>query len=284
MLTLYKSMVRCRLEYCCPLWNPADIASIQAIESVQQHFTKRVSGFQHLSYYDQIKGLKLQSLQRRRERYIIIYMWKIRHSLTMMTLYKSMVRSIVEYCCPLWHPTGSGLTKKIEALQRSFTRRIQTCKNMDYWQRLSFLIKLMSLQRRRERYIIITMWKILNNYHPNNMKIQFQEPNRNGIMAKLPPLSKKCRTKHQTLYDSSFAVLGPKLWNNIPAKLTLIQDIDTFKTDLYNDYLHKIPDRPLLADTLVQPQTLYWNGVETKHHGVVRYADGPAMCTIEICR
>jgi len=36
MLTLYKSMVRCRLEYCCPLWNPSDVASIQAIESVQQ--------------------------------------------------------------------------------------------------------------------------------------------------------------------------------------------------------------------------------------------------------
>ena len=173
----------------------------------------------------------------------VFNVFKSRDPLTMMTLYKSMVRSIVEYCCPLWHPTGSGLTKKIEALQRSFTRRIQTCKDMDYWQRLSFL-KLMSLQRRRERYIIITMWKILNNYHPNNMNIQFQEPNRNGIMAKLPPLSKKCRTKHQTLYDSSFAVLGPKLWNNIPAKLTLIQDIDTFKTDLYNDYLHKIPDRP----------------------------------------
>ena len=82
MLTLYKSMVRCRLEYCCPLWNPADIASIQAIESVQQHFTKRVSGFQHLSYYDRLKGLQLQSLQRRRERYIIIYLWKIRHNLS----------------------------------------------------------------------------------------------------------------------------------------------------------------------------------------------------------
>ena len=35
----------------------------------------------------------------------------------------------------------------------------------------------------------------------------------------------------------------------------------------------------MLGDTLVQPQTLYWNGVETKHHGVqvVRYAkNGPA--------
>ena len=56
MLTLYKSMVRCRLEYCCPLWNPADITSIQAIESVQQHFTKRISGFQHLHYYDRLRS------------------------------------------------------------------------------------------------------------------------------------------------------------------------------------------------------------------------------------
>ena len=63
MLILYKSMVRCRLEYCCPLWYPADIINIQAIESVQQHFTKRISGFQHLHYYDRLKYLQLQPLQ-----------------------------------------------------------------------------------------------------------------------------------------------------------------------------------------------------------------------------
>ena len=48
--------VICRLEYCCPLWNPSDIACIQTIESVQQHFTKRISSFQHLSYCDRLKG------------------------------------------------------------------------------------------------------------------------------------------------------------------------------------------------------------------------------------
>ena len=149
----------------------------------------------------------------------VFNVFKCRDPLIMITLYKSMVRSIMEYCCPLWHPTGSGLTKKIEALQRSFTRRIQTCKNMDYWKRLSYL-KLMSLQRRRERYIIITMWKILNSYHPNNMNIKFQEPNRNGIMAKIPPLAKKCRTKHQTLFDSSFAVLNrTKIMESYPCKI-----------------------------------------------------------------
>ena len=55
MFTLYRYMVRCRLESGCPLWNPADIASIQAIEPVQQHFTKRISGFQHLHFYDRLK-------------------------------------------------------------------------------------------------------------------------------------------------------------------------------------------------------------------------------------
>ena len=34
MLTLYKSMVRSRLEYCCPVWNPVKISDIQKIENV----------------------------------------------------------------------------------------------------------------------------------------------------------------------------------------------------------------------------------------------------------
>ena len=34
MLTLYKSMVRSRLEYCCPVWNPVKISDIQKLENV----------------------------------------------------------------------------------------------------------------------------------------------------------------------------------------------------------------------------------------------------------
>ena len=161
----------------------------------------------------------------------------------MMTLYKSMIRSIVEYCCPLWHPTKIGLTKKIEALQRTFTARIDICQDKDYWERLS-LLKLMSLQRRRERYIIITMWKVLNGFHPNNMNITFSAPKRSGITAKTPPMSKICKARHQTMYDTSFAVLGPKLWNLLPGKITLCEDLNKFKSQLQDDFLSKIPDRP----------------------------------------
>ena len=103
----------------------------------------------------------------------VFNVFKCRDTCTMLTLYKSMVRSILEYCCPLWYPTSIRVTQDIEPLKRTFTRKIQRCQAMTYWERPTHL-KLMSLQRRRERYIIITMWKILNKKHCYYMNIQFQ--------------------------------------------------------------------------------------------------------------
>ncbi|CAL8390071.1 unnamed protein product [Boreogadus saida] len=102
----------------------------------------------------------------------------------------------------------------------------------------------MSLQRRRERYVIMTLWKILNGHHPNNMGIEFQSSKRNGITAKLPKLSKSGKAKHQTMYDTSFAVLGPKLWNLIPANVSSVKDLEVFKIELKKDFLSKMPDKP----------------------------------------
>ena len=47
------------------------------IEKTQRSFTIYIAGMQGLSYPERLSVLKLYSLQRRRERYIIIYVWKI---------------------------------------------------------------------------------------------------------------------------------------------------------------------------------------------------------------
>ena len=73
MLTLYKSLIRSKLEYCCPVWSPTNVGDIQKLENVQRFFTRKIAGCKELQYWDRIKKLNILSLQRRRERFWIIH-------------------------------------------------------------------------------------------------------------------------------------------------------------------------------------------------------------------
>ena len=68
MFTLFKSIVLSRLDYGSQLWSPFLIKHITQLEKIQRSFTKHITG---------LKSLGLYSLQRRRERYCIIYILKI---------------------------------------------------------------------------------------------------------------------------------------------------------------------------------------------------------------
>jgi len=172
----------------------------------------------------------------------VLGVFKDRSKLIMLQLYKSLVRSRVEYSCPLWDPSKVGDIQTIESIQREFTRRIAGMSNLTYWERLQHL-KLQSLQRRRERYSIIHVWKILNGLCPNDINMGFKEHQRNGTRVVIPTLDTKAPKAAMTLYDNSFAVRGGRLWNTLPKEVNQMTELHSFKEKL-GSFLNKIPDKP----------------------------------------
>ena len=166
--------------------------------------------------------------------------FKSRSELVICTLYKSLIRPIVEYCCVVWNSSKLSDISSVEAIQRTATSKIASLSHLNYWDRLKEL-NLMSLQRRRERYIIIYMHKILHGRVPNDIGINFYSNPRLGMKARLPPLP-PFRSWLYT-YDSSFAVNGPKLWNLLPKKINTLIKFESFKQQLDN-FILRYPDHP----------------------------------------
>ena len=172
----------------------------------------------------------------------ILSVFHTRSPAIMLTLYKSMVRSMVEYCCPLWNPTKTSDIQELESVQKTFIARIAGMRDIHYWDCLIHL-SLMSLQRRRERFIILHMWKLLNNITSNDLNIQFVTRPRFGNLAIIPSARKNSTAANQSLFNNSFAVQGPKLWNAIPYHLNVIQDLQQFK-DRLTKFMLSLPDKP----------------------------------------
>lgn len=81
LLPLYKALMLSKIDYCSPLYSPMTLEGMRKLEKIQATFTRRLTGMtdsegNKLDYWDRLKRLNLLSVQRRHERYAVIYIWK----------------------------------------------------------------------------------------------------------------------------------------------------------------------------------------------------------------
>ena len=79
---------------------------------------------------------------------------------TLVKAFTTYVRPIIEYASCIWSPHAVGLTKKIESVQRRFTKRLLCCGNLTYSERLAKL-RLDSLELRRLCFDLVYAYKII---------------------------------------------------------------------------------------------------------------------------
>ena len=115
-------------------------------------------------------------------------------------------------------------------------------KELSYWDRLKKL-KIHSMQRRRERYSIIMMWKMAHGHAPNSIGITFYTHVRLGKRAVVPTSPSTTQSSVATKYHNSFAGRATRLWNTLPSSVNSVDDLTLFKVSL-GKWLERFPDRP----------------------------------------
>ena len=113
--------------------------------------------------------------------------------------------------------------------------------SLNYWERLKEL-DLYSMQRRRERYIILHTWKIFAGLTPNDIGLKFYSHQRLGPRCERPKLSSN-QVHLNTLKHNSFSSVGPALFNTIPKEMKFKNNLEQFKRSL-DRYLKFFPDTP----------------------------------------
>ena len=74
---MWNTLVQPHLDYCGQLWAPSDGGELEKQEGLMRSFTSKIPSIKHMNYWERLLALRLNSQQRRIERYRIIYTWKI---------------------------------------------------------------------------------------------------------------------------------------------------------------------------------------------------------------
>jgi hypothetical protein len=90
----------------------------------------------------------------------ILRTFQSRDASVLLPLYKSLLRPVLEYSTVVWNPVQVGQIRKIENVQRKFTKAIQGTAGLSYMQRL-LLLRIPTLESRRAYFDLLAVHKIM---------------------------------------------------------------------------------------------------------------------------
>ena len=125
----------------------------------------------------------------------------------------------------------------------NFLRKIAGLSGLDYWQQLE-KVGMISLQRRRERYRAIYVWKVIEGLVPN-FGIQQAYNKRTGRYCVVPKMISSATCRVQSLRFASMGVNGPRIFNSLPVHIRNMSNcsVNVFKSAL-DRHLRSVPDQP----------------------------------------
>ena len=149
----------------------------------------------------------------------------------MRCLLKQLIVPQVEYGCVIWHPRSQQHTTLLESVQRRYTKKFPCywvhnneldryeC-HTSYADRLKYL-KIFSLERRRERYVILMIYTVAIKHIVNpDLVVEVDQRGRWYVQRKFTK-NPTIPTWIQYARNNGFHSFGPSLFNSLPGHLRI---------------------------------------------------------------
>ena len=162
-------------------------------------------------------------------------------SQSLCILYKSLIRSHLEYANAVTNPQTERDSILLENVQRRATKLVPSLAQLDYVDRLKSL-KLPSLRYRRRRGDMIETYKYTHNTYKVNPSPLPMERN---SATRVHSFKLEKRRANRSARQKFFAMRVVNDWNSLPEEVVSSPNINTFKNRLdkhWSEYHYSIPN------------------------------------------
>ena len=210
-----------RLSYWQYAINGENLDPVDSVRDLGVTFSKNLKPHAHINHICRSSLNKLKLLFR---------CFHSRNIGFLLKLYKTFVRPLLEYCTPVWNPSGPTDINMLERVQRSFTKRLPGLRQKSYKERL-FILDLEPLELRRLTFDLVEVHRMFLGLSPLLFESLFTYN-----------VSSRCRNCHD------FQILPPRLrtasaqscfhyrivrcWNALPVEVIRASSIPSFKNRL----------------------------------------------------
>jgi hypothetical protein len=154
-----------------------------------------------------------------------------KHLTFMKKMFVTRVRPILEYNSEIWNPSFKKDIDKIESVQRTFTKKIHSLKDLSYNERL-VACGLELLELRRLKRDLILVFKIFRNLIDLDFNSFFYLAHLSGTRGHRYKLYPKFVKSSRALFSFSHRVVHA--WNSLPVLVIESRTLQTFKLRLNN--------------------------------------------------
>uniref|UniRef100_A0A1X7T9M2 Reverse transcriptase domain-containing protein n=1 Tax=Amphimedon queenslandica TaxID=400682 RepID=A0A1X7T9M2_AMPQE len=153
---------------------------------------------------------------------------------TLIHLYVTLVRPILEYASPIWDPLSPSMSSRLEAVQHFGLKLALKSWTVPY-QQLLLQSNIHSLSHRRFKFKMILLFKVKEGLyftpsHPLLAKVPSNYHLRSNNKGNLSPIT--CKT---STYQNSFYPSVINQWNHLPSSLKLTLSLSYLKYKIDND-------------------------------------------------